>query len=586
MNTPLKNPNKPTAGQALMVRRFVALAFCRADILFQVSEDGTIKFCSGPSQKLFGKADSDLIGENFLNLVNVADRRIISALFESDQQDARIDDILIRAASVGGMEKDVSISGYRVPDFENDFFLAMKIAPKVVVPPGRRAEDRDTKSGVMAGDAYVDVAAQRIKSFEASGGKPKVSMLNIGDLAGAGIEAGSQEEREILSAIGEVLNAESLGGDTAGRIDDENFSLVHDEDISAVSLSEKVSEALAKTSSNASRLMPKVATMDAGAAGMDEKQLAKAMLFSLQEFTREGGELPDGDLATALERGLEENVKSMENFKKICSDGSFDLVYMPVCHLSDGVVHHFEALTRFRENPGDSPFRLLTLAEETGMISEFDLLVAKRAIECVEAARKRGPCPPVAINVSGHSISDPVFCESLAGLLDVHFGIENYISLEITESAEIIDLEGVNAAIQIFRRKGFKVALDDFGAGAASFDYLNSFDVDTVKFDGPVVKRAIATRKGKAFLASMATLCHEIDVETIAEMVEDATRADFLRLCGIELGQGWYFGKPMPESEAFPGADEDTPPPIPLPAAPIVSERPLSLMERLNAGKV
>lgn len=589
MNTSQGTSSKLSAAQALTVGRFVALAFCRADILFQVSEDGIIKFCSGPSQKLFGKSESELIGENFLDLVNESDRNIVSELFASDKKDARIDDFLIRANSIGGAEKDVSVSGYRVPDFENDFFLALKVAPKMVVPAGRRPEDRDTVSGVMAGEAFVDVAAQRIKSFEASGGKPKVSMLNIGDLAEAGIEAGSREEREIMSAIGDILNAESLGGDTAGRIDDENFSLVHSEDVSAVSLSAMVSEALSKTSTNASRLMPKVATMDASSSGMDDKQLAKAMLFSLQEFTREGGEMPDGNLATALERGLEENVKSMESFKNICLDGSFDLVYMPVCRLSDGTIHHYEALTRFRETPGESPFRLLTLAEETGMISEFDLLVAERAIQCVNAARERGPCTPVAINVSGHSISNAEFCESLAGLLDVHFGIENFISLEITESAEIIDLEGVNSAIQIFRRKGFKVALDDFGAGAASFDYLNSFDVDTVKFDGPVVKRAIATRKGKAFLASMATLCHEIDVETIAEMVEDSTRADFLRLCGIELGQGWYFGKPMPESEAFPGAEAAAPAPQPAaakPVAPKTTERPLSLMERLNAGQV
>ena len=67
---------------------------------------------------------------------------------------------------------------------------------------------------------------------------------------------------------------------------------------------------------------------------------------------------------------------------------------------------------------------------------------------------------------------------------------------------------------------------------------MNSFDVDTVIFDGPVVKRAVGTRKSKAFLASMATLCHEIGVETIAEMVEDQALADFLKQCGIELGQG------------------------------------------------
>ncbi len=145
---------------------------------------------------------------------------------------------------------------------------------------------------------------------------------------------------------------------------------------------------------------------------------------------------------------------------------------------------------------------------------------------------------PVAINVSGHSISDPKFCDNLNKLLTRHFGLEDHLSLEITESAEISDLKGVNQAIQEFRRVGFKVALDDFGAGAASFDYLNSFDVDTVKFDGPVVSRAVKTRKGKAFLKSMATLCHEIEIETIAEMVEDAPLADFLKQCGIELGQG------------------------------------------------
>jgi EAL domain-containing protein (putative c-di-GMP-specific phosphodiesterase class I) len=169
------------------------------------------------------------------------------------------------------------------------------------------------------------------------------------------------------------------------------------------------------------------------------------------------------------------------------------------------------------------------------VIPDFDLAVAKRALLTVEAAKLTGPFTPIAINVSGHSISDPKFCEDLKSLLTERYGIEEHISLEITESAEIKDLQGVNDALQRFRRMGFKVALDDFGAGAASFDYLNSFDVDTVKFDGPVVKRAVATKKGKAFLASMATLCHEIEVETIAEMVEDKALADFLGQCGIEL---------------------------------------------------
>jgi EAL domain-containing protein (putative c-di-GMP-specific phosphodiesterase class I) len=190
---------------------------------------------------------------------------------------------------------------------------------------------------------------------------------------------------------------------------------------------------------------------------------------------------------------------------------------------------------------------------------------------------------PLAINVSGHFISDPEFCAKLLSLLTTRIGVEEHISIEITESAEINDLEAVNNAIQKFRHIGFKVALDDFSTGAASFDYLNSFDVDTVKFDGPVVKRAVGTRKGKAFLASMATLCHEIGVEIIAEMVEDQALADFLMQCGIELGQGWHFGKPMSKEDAFPSINMG--PKGIEPSDDLRSDLRMSLLERLAADK-
>ena len=98
-------------------------------------------------------------------------------------------------------------------------------------------------------------------------------------------------------------------------------------------------------------------------------------------------------------------------------------------------------------------------------------------------------------------------------------------------------------------RSGFD--LDDFGTGAASFGYLNSFDINTVQFDGPVVKRASAIGKGKAFLASMATLCNEAGVETITEMVKDKELANFLLGCGFYLSQGWYFRKPIPDPNDY-----------------------------------
>lgn len=574
--------DKQKSAHMVNLGRFAALAFCRADILFQVSEDLKVKFCTGPAQTFFGKSDAELIGIDFLDIIVPEDRAIVSDIFKVGSKDARVDDLIVRAQAGGKAPAEIAISGYRVPDFDNDYFLAIKIAPKQTIPIGRDPKDRDEESGVLNNEAFVDAATQRVRSYEAAGGKAKVSMINIGDLSEAGIEAGSAQETEILKAIGQTLSQQSLGGDTAGRIDDENFSIVHGEDVDAVGLSEKISNAMSVAAPEARSLAPKISTVDAKADGMDDKQLAKAMLYSLQEFTKHDGELPEGDLNEILEKKMAENVKGVERFKNICATGSFDLVYMPVASLKDGHFHHYEALTRFREDAGESPFQLITLAEEVGVIAEFDLAVAERALQTIDAAKKTGPFTPLAINVSGHSISDPVFCENLKKLLTEKFGYEDHLSLEITESAEITDLQGVNEAIQRFRRIGYKVALDDFGAGAASFDYLNSFDVDTVKFDGPVVKRAVATKKGKAFLASMATLCHEIQVETIAEMVEDQALAEFLGQCGIELGQGWHFGKPMPTDQAFPGIE--FPPKSQGDSAEFYEGQ--SLMERISTGKV
>ena len=338
--------------QMMNLGRFAALAFCRADILLQVSTNLAVKFCTGPAQTVFGKKDSELIGTNFLDLIHPDDQATVQEMFGFGTQDALIKDLLVRAQTSMKVDPQIAISGYRVPDFDNDFSLAIKVAPKQTIPIGRNPEDRDTNSGVLISDAFMDAATQRIKSYEAAGGKPKVSMINIGDLSEAGIEAGSTKENAVLRAIGQALNTESLGGDTAGRIDDENFSVVHGEGVDATALSEKIPHAMQAAAPETKSLIPKVATMDGASNGMDDKQMAKAMLYSLQEFTKNDGELPAGDLTTMLEERLAENVLAVQKFKEICADGSFDLVYMPVARLSDGTFHHYEALTRFRENAG------------------------------------------------------------------------------------------------------------------------------------------------------------------------------------------------------------------------------------------
>ena len=113
------------------------------------------------------------------------------------------------------------------------------------------------------------------------------------------------------------------------------------------------------------------------------------------------------------------------------------------------------------------------------------------------------------------------------------------------------DLAGANQFIQNLRGEGFPVCLDDFGAGAANFQYLSTMEVDVVKLDGSAVRNAQKAPRGKAFLKSLVGLCRDLGVETIAEMVDDEEGLKFIRECGVQYVQGYLFGKPNTNIKSF-----------------------------------
>jgi len=527
-----------------------AFAFCRADLLFEVDKERRIMFAAGATQKLLGRTPDDLNGEPFPTLVATSDRTMVSELLDMAGTKGRINDVPTKIVAGSGIETNASLAGYRVPEFDNNLFLAVKLEPRGKVQLKITESDLDVEAGVLNQKTFGAVASDRIQSFKDAGGDPKMTMIHVENLDALKQEVSTESHGRVMNAIGDILKSHSLGGDTAGRIDDENFSFAHDGTVDAEAVGREISDAASEIEPDSIKLSTSSTTMDADDDGMSDDEMTKALVYTMQAFAANDGQLSPANMSEMLEQRMAETVSTIETFKRISKNLDFDLVFMPICDLKTGEVHHFEALTRFRDSAGESPYRMITMAEEVGVIQDFDLAVAKRSIGYLENFGT-GAVPGVAINVSGHSINNDQYVQELHHVLSKYDGLNHVLTLEITESAEITELEKVNSSIQSFRDRGFKVALDDFGAGAAGFDYLNSFDIDTAKFDGPVVKRAYATDRGKAFLASMATLCHQTGVETIAEMVEDEALANFLAECGVQLGQGWYFGKPDGDPVGF-----------------------------------
>jgi len=149
----------------------------------------------------------------------------------------------------------------------------------------------------------------------------------------------------------------------------------------------------------------------------------------------------------------------------------------------------------------------------------------------------------LAANVSGRTITSPSFMQAVARHAKAG-GLGGRLMFEITESAAIDDLGVAENHVQALQAQGFQVCLDDFGAGAASYAYLQQLSVDIVKIDGAYVRESTRSGRDGAMIRHLVGLCRELKVATVAEMVETQSVEDSLRVAGVDYAQGWLYGQP------------------------------------------
>src|SRR5690606_8352650 len=142
--------------------------------------------------------------------------------------------------------------------------------------------------------------------------------------------------------------------------------------------------------------------------------------------------------------------------------GDFDVAFQPIIDVHTGDIHHYEALCRFRSTPtGESPFRYITFAEETGLIPEFDLAMVGKVVHWLRR-QPRDSKASAAVNVSGHSVLATSYVVGLHTLLKENPSVRDRLVFEITESARMDDLNVADKFIQGLRSQGYEVCLDDF----------------------------------------------------------------------------------------------------------------------------
>ncbi len=215
---------------------------------------------------------------------------------------------------------------------------------------------------------------------------------------------------------------------------------------------------------------------------------------------------------------------------------------------------HYELLLRLRDDKAGLvlPGEFIPAAERYNLMPLLDRWVVEKALRDLVPSRKSGVEEArftVAVNLSGTTLSDPGFLEYLIDILDEYEPTPGVLCFEITETAAIANLASASFIMRELASRGCLMALDDFGSGLSSFNYLRTLPVHYLKIDGQFVQNVATDPVDRSMVEAIVQVGRAIGIATVAERVE--TEAVYKTLQEIEVGyaQGFLFGKPAALSE-------------------------------------
>lgn len=249
---------------------------------------------------------------------------------------------------------------------------------------------------------------------------------------------------------------------------------------------------------------------------------------------------------------LEEKSKIQKAIKSALINDAFVLHYQPIFKSFTGEVAGFEALIRWNSDEigNVSPYQLIRVAEETGLITELGKWIFKEACIFIGAFNKSRVNPvKVSVNISAVQITEQDFVGDIMRIVNETGVDPEIIDLEMTETV-LIDV--VNKGVNIFETlvgKGFAIALDDFGTGYSSLSYFNELPLAKLKIDKSFIDKILEDSNTKQLVESMIKLAHNRSIKVISEGVETESQYELLRTMGCDLIQGYYMSKPKSEEE-------------------------------------
>ncbi|SDA61982.1 EAL domain, c-di-GMP-specific phosphodiesterase class I (or its enzymatically inactive variant) [Butyrivibrio sp. INlla18] len=223
--------------------------------------------------------------------------------------------------------------------------------------------------------------------------------------------------------------------------------------------------------------------------------------------------------------------------------------YQPQYNANTGILVSAEALVRWKDADGNikMPSEFIPELEKTNAITFLDWFVAEEACKTIKELGDRAV--PISVNFSQRHVNEKDFASRLERLLKRYEVDKSLFEVEITETAFLGEYENIVSWGKDIHEKGIKIAIDDFGSGSTSIKLLAEMPVSVLKIDKGLMQETSKTPEGKVAIESIFYLAHRLNLETVAEGVENSSQLKLMQSFDCQKIQGFLFAKPMPKEE-------------------------------------
>ena len=218
--------------------------------------------------------------------------------------------------------------------------------------------------------------------------------------------------------------------------------------------------------------------------------------------------------------------------------------FQPIVDLSTGSIRAYEALARSRSHSVlGNPGLLFAYAARKNLHRRLDAMVAQLAIE---EARQLSSQAMLFLNIQPRSLTDVDFAERLHAAVMAGGRQPSQVCVELTEQEDSRNHQRFLGSVRTLRERGFQLAVDDFGEGNANLELVHEVRPEVVKISGQICRHVESSGLARSMIQAVTSIARDSGVRTIAEFIESESARQLLQDLGVDDGQGWHLGRPMP----------------------------------------